>query len=247
MTDFDFNESNAGCLDNETNKETLRKHILDSFNEAYTVNGAVLLDAGIYLNSLSFFNLLGIKTYDIYHYLRRMYVCGLWKTLSAKFNVSIDPFKGPITNLNVCAGEFTSELDLNQLKAMYENAKDYANEFVKFAEKHDVANELHPTEEEKNTDDLKQYSVDLEIGYHRDYTITNITNRVNGRLHYKWDEVEASIANVYRMEDNTFKVHINFLAEDAPLCQIEDKIKFRFGATSGKPWKRCKVIGVYLS
>ena len=61
MTDFDFNESNAGCLDNETNKETLRKHILDSFNEAYTVNGAVLLDAGIYLNSLSFFNLLGIK------------------------------------------------------------------------------------------------------------------------------------------------------------------------------------------
>lgn len=152
MTDYDLKSSNAGCLDNEDNKEILRKHLMDGFSKVYPSNGAVLIDVVALLCSLSFFELLTFKPFNIYEYLHKMYMRGFWSAIGKRFHTFIDPCDGTmervlgreriVNNLNQCATLFTGNLTLNELKSMYENPKLYEDKFYCFAENYDVADQL---------------------------------------------------------------------------------------------------------
>ena len=87
------------------------------------------------------------------------------------------------------------------------------------------------------------YLVELHIGYHRNYTIDNLRERINGRLHYQWRLVGVKSIYVEKLCDGSYFAQI-VLFSDNDLDTIKEMIAYRFGRTSGKPWYRCVVADV---
>ena len=101
-------------------------------------------------------------------------------------------------------------------------------------------------EDEQDGDEQEKhaYKVKLSISYHKDYTVSSLSRRIIRRLHYQWPnntiithiEKESGVKN--------FTGTVTIYTEESDLKAVTDKIFFRLGATSGKPWKRCHVLGI---
>lgn len=152
MGSFSISEEIIGYLDNESNKLVIGKHLLDSFKETYKVNSAVLVDASNAIDYLKFSDLLMYSPYDLYKWLKGMYIDGFFSAVTDKYNVTIDPTlrTSGIGDIDVCASKFVSQYGLNTLKMMCDNPQKYIDKFVKYAEKHDADFELYvePVSEE---------------------------------------------------------------------------------------------------
>lgn len=138
MGTFGISGEIIACLDNESNKLIIGKHLLYSFKKTYTVNAAVLVDASDALDYLEFGDLLMYRPYDLYKWLEEMYIVGFFSAVTAKYNVVIDATLRTNGNrdLNVCASKFVSRCGLNTLKMMCDKPQRYIDKFVKYAEKH---------------------------------------------------------------------------------------------------------------
>lgn len=91
----------------------------------------------------------------------------------------------------------------------------------------------------------KTYHIKLHIAYHRDYTAEKLTKRIDGRLHYKWPELEGTCVAVRSNgKGHHYTAHINIIVNGQELKEVCERIFFRLGKDSGKPWKRCKVVSV---
>lgn len=91
------------------------------------------------------------------------------------------------------------------------------------------------------------YSAEFEVGYHQNYTLANLHRRFEKRMAHKWPECEVKSIIVHQEEDDTFTAVVVFLSNEDDLDAITDKLNYRFGKTSGRPWFRCKLLSVKKS
>jgi hypothetical protein len=98
---------------------------------------------------------------------------------------------------------------------------------------------------DNGTEDKIFVHVMYSIEYHPNYTAANLRHRIAKRLHYKWaTDIKAIV--VTENEDKTFSVYATFFAPKCDKDTLKDMVSHRFGASSGRPWYRCKVkeIGI---
>jgi len=111
----------------------------------------------------------------------------------------------------------------------------------------DGDDEDEETEEEEETDkEEKHYEVKLSIDYHKDYTVRNLSKRVMKRLMYQWKGNDIIVHIQKEKGKNVFEGTATIITNEGDLKAVIDKVLFRLGATSGKPWKRCHVLGITL-
>ena len=113
----------------------------------------------------------------------------------------------------------------------------------------DDEDEQDGDEQEKHTHQVEQsicyhYEVKLSISYHKDYTVSNLSRRIARRLRYQWPNIIASVHINKENGKDKFDGTVTIYTEESDLKAVADKIFFRLGATSGKPWKRCHVLGI---
>ena len=109
----------------------------------------------------------------------------------------------------------------------------------------DDEDEDDETEEEEETDkEEKHYEVKLSIDYHKDYTVRNLSKRVMKRLMYQWKGNDIIVHIQKEKGKNVFEGTATIITNEGDLKAVIDKVLFRLGATSGKPWKRCHVLGI---
>lgn len=92
-------------------------------------------------------------------------------------------------------------------------------------------------------EDKNCYTATLEIGYHKNYTCNNLHTRIEKRMNHKWHDKEIKLIEVVKNENNTFTAKVTFFCEDE-LEDVLEKMNYRFGKESGRPWHRSKVAKV---
>lgn len=87
------------------------------------------------------------------------------------------------------------------------------------------------------------YKATFEVGYHQNYTPANLRRRFEKRMAHKWAECKVKSIIVSKEEDDTFTAEVVFLTNE-DLEVVTDRLNYRFGKTSGRPWYRSKLLKV---
>jgi hypothetical protein len=99
-----------------------------------------------------------------------------------------------------------------------------------------------------NNEPSKDFRVWLHIKYHPNYTIGNITKRINHRLNYHKGGVKNSDLAVFANADGTFDAVVKLSFDDAiDLTTAEKFMTYRFGRTCPRKWYNSKVTKIEVA
>lgn len=234
-------EEKISKIDNIVNKsivsraivsEILTKHNLVGFNKK--------------LDDWLFSRIMQNSLYDILNNEQGMYVISLARKIYRDTLRMLD--NGSTTKLECYAPQLRVFLT------------DVLNEYhLNFAEEVKRAREdiINNTEEDDDililddkmfvyVNDTKEqvyHEVVLTIGYHPNYTKSGLVERIVKRLHYDREKKSFDIKNITidQLANKSYRVFIALTDEIDTESEFINNIEYRLGATSGKPWYRCKI------
>ena len=241
--------SYVACLYSEENLSKVQNKLLDDFEYDYEPINCVLEDAEQYVGSLQWETLLETYPCDVANYLRDKYLKKLWELASNYMSVEVKHVES-FDEVSEGSLEYTAKLymggyDINEIRLMLEDVKKAAKEFVEHVNNSQPDMNLQYTENDwVDEKGLMKYMAELEIKHHPDYTERNLSSRIIGRAHYKWNDIQGVFVELTRTDNETWRAKVRFMAGVHSPKEVYDKFTFRFGATSGKPWKRSCVLSV---
>lgn len=95
----------------------------------------------------------------------------------------------------------------------------------------------------------KTFFIDVKLGVYSKhlYSFSTLSRRCHNRVGYKWDEANIEDLHLTLNEPHRYELSMRVKVEGTSPYTAEmamDRIKFRFGSTSGRPWNSCHVLDV---
>lgn len=228
-------EEKVGLIDNKENKLLLAEGIADNILSKNNIGDNQLLRTWL-IERISADTL-----YDILMKGQKLYVLQLAKKCACDICFIVNGFDDKDFDVTMQSFGTIGAFVLNTIGEFHINVDDIVSEVeetasvIGYEDTLVIDDTMYIYNNEKSF-----YRVLFTFGYHKDYTCKNIEQRIYNRFNYRWD-CEVRSCSVSKNDDNTFH-GVAVIAHDCDnLDTISKEIAFRFGATSGKPWKRCKV------
>lgn len=97
---------------------------------------------------------------------------------------------------------------------------------------------------DNDTEDKTCYKATIRTKHHTNYGLGFFRKRVENRMAYHWKNCEVKLIETFE-KNGRYTAEVTFLVPSS-LSETLADLNYRFGKTSGRPWKNSEVVGLTI-